>query len=378
LTSRREQTVAVIVGLACAAAALGMMLPHRSAICDSLPWVLLCSGVATMPLVGLISGPAGRRTLLVLTVVECVGLVAVCHTLGLKTYAETPGTVGARQLGIDPDYRVLPLSRMAPAVGGRAEGMQQYGLFSSATMNGYDSASGIGGPLMLKWYQSLLEHSVEGVLPRAEVPRLLNSRLLRSFNVRYVIVGKNDAVRRAFVASAPGYRLVRDLPFTLVYDNGSALPKAHFATHLFTGTRGKIIACMIDNAAPPTSAFLDPADFPAKEGVLPAAEVSSADWQPNRVALQVRAPKGGYLMISMTYYPEWKAAIDGRPAAIYRTNGVIQGLFVPPGAQRVVISYHSKWLTAGFGLAAISLIAMAILLLQGRRLFRHENALDKA
>ena len=68
-----------------------------------------------------------------------------------------------------------------------------------------------------------------------------------------------------------------------------------------------------------------------------------------------------FMAISEVKYPGWKAFVDGKQKKYYRVNGLISGLFVPPGKHSVIIKFRPTAIKKGmfsFGLGIILLIAV--------------------
>jgi hypothetical protein len=59
----------------------------------------------------------------------------------------------------------------------------------------------------------------------------------------------------------------------------------------------------------------------------------------NRVILDTETDNDGYLYSADTYYPGWRASIDGARTDIYRADLAFRAVFVPKGAHRVVFTY---------------------------------------
>ncbi len=57
------------------------------------------------------------------------------------------------------------------------------------------------------------------------------------------------------------------------------------------------------------------------------------------ITLKSAAPKGAYLVLSDTYYPGWKASVDGAEKDVLRANYAFRGVQLPAGAQHIVFSY---------------------------------------
>jgi uncharacterized membrane protein YfhO len=79
------------------------------------------------------------------------------------------------------------------------------------------------------------------------------------------------------------------------------------------------------------------------------------------IFIQTEAPNACVVVISQTYYPAWKAYVDGRPTKIWRANYAFQTLEVPVGRHRIRLVYEDKMLLAGAFLSGLGLLASAAL-----------------
>jgi uncharacterized membrane protein YfhO len=57
------------------------------------------------------------------------------------------------------------------------------------------------------------------------------------------------------------------------------------------------------------------------------------------IKMQVNSNSGGYLVLSESYYPGWKAYIDGVETKVYRTNNILNGVYIPQGGHIVEFSF---------------------------------------
>ena len=353
VTLRARRRALVATGLTLAAALACLAIGASPNLRTPAGMLTLLAGCASIPCVALAASRSARLCLLALAAASAVGLVGVCHHLGLKTYDEPFHGPSPEQRGLDQEYRVLTVSPLPGQVEGQPTALREYGLAESATYDGYRSASGLLAPLALRWYAAHLPTDLFGALHPAVLAPALDSNLLRSFNVRYMLVGKEDSAARRAVEKARGYRLVKTGGRTLLYANDSALPRDYFASGLFPYQGGAIDFSrgMLLNEAPLRSAFVDSGRF----GPLPAAQVLAAQWRPHGETFTVAAPQGGFLVVSEGYYPSWTAAVDGRPAEVMRVNGALQGVTVPPGSRTVILEFTSLSLRWGFFLACMGL-----------------------
>ena len=77
------------------------------------------------------------------------------------------------------------------------------------------------------------------------------------------------------------------------------------------------------------------------------------------IFIQTEAPNACVVVISQTYYPAWKAYVDGRPTKIWRANYAFQALEVPAGRHQIKMVYEDKKLLAGAVFSGLGLLACA-------------------
>ena len=77
------------------------------------------------------------------------------------------------------------------------------------------------------------------------------------------------------------------------------------------------------------------------------------------VDVTVDAPSDGFLLLADTFYPGWRARVDGREAPIYRANISVRAVAVSAGRHDVTFVYEPPGLVRGL---TISLAAFATLL----------------
>ncbi len=83
-------------------------------------------------------------------------------------------------------------------------------------------------------------------------------------------------------------------------------------------------------------------------------------YSPNDVVLTVHTDEAALLVISDMFYPGWYGELDGRPVSVYRTNGILRGMVVPPGTHRVEMHFRPRSLRIGLGLATVALWILTI------------------
>jgi len=82
---------------------------------------------------------------------------------------------------------------------------------------------------------------------------------------------------------------------------------------------------------------------------------------PNRIVLEVEAPASAFLASSHSFYPGWRASIDGKRADIQRINGIFCGIAVPAGSHRIVFRFVPLSFWIGLLISGLSLLLFGVL-----------------
>lgn len=96
--------------------------------------------------------------------------------------------------------------------------------------------------------------------------------------------------------------------------------------------------------------------------------------QATSVEIQVDAGDDGYLVLTDSYDPDWRATVDGRPAELTRGNQMFRAVPVPRGTHRVVFTYRPAPLLCGALLTLASVIFAAALIFAEMRNARKHRA----
>ena len=132
------------------------------------------------------------------------------------------------------------------------------------------------------------------------------------------------------------------------------LPRVRLVTQTRTSAEP---ADDITSVCPDTTALCEiPLLLPASK---PGTAVLTAE-RPGRLDIDVDCPAPQLLVMAESYHEGWRAAVDGEPRDIYRTNGDFMGCVVGPGKHRLILSFQPGSLERGrltswLGLGLVSL-----------------------
>ncbi len=92
------------------------------------------------------------------------------------------------------------------------------------------------------------------------------------------------------------------------------------------------------------------------------------DYQPNKVIITASSPGACLLFLSDTYYPGWRAFIDGKPTKIYRANYTFRAISFPEGSHTVEFVYLPlSFLVGVIGSGITVFISIGLILMWRKR-----------
>ncbi|OGH16043.1 MAG: hypothetical protein A3C30_00695 [Candidatus Levybacteria bacterium RIFCSPHIGHO2_02_FULL_40_18] len=195
------------------------------------------------------------------------------------------------------------------------------------SIEGYD-------PLYLLSYAELIaasereDHSIH--MPfgfnRIITPHNLDSNIIDLLNVKYVL-SLSDINSNKF-------QKVFQEGQTRIYENANAFPRVFFVERLIrSGNKTTTIQGLFKDNLHET-AYVESEEI--KNVRLTKGEAKVTGYNENRVEIETENSGEGFLVLSDTFYPSWKAEVDGSNTKIYKTNYAFRGVFIPKGKHRVV------------------------------------------
>jgi hypothetical protein len=210
------------------------------------------------------------------------------------------------------------------------------GLFSA---NNFD-------PLVVGHYERLIQEIDKG-LPRWIDPDLGRTvdetrlsvalRLLGLMNVEYILDYRE----------IPGLNLVF-ADGVRIYRNDDALPRAYVVSQVqgISDDEKVLVELFSQTFDPRRVVLLSPArsqePIPCPLSPIPNPQPPtplSPEYSPNAVNIEVSLDRDGCLVLSDTYYPGWRAYVDGEEREILRANYAFRAVFLESGHHTVLFKY---------------------------------------
>ncbi|MBI2962860.1 MAG: YfhO family protein [Deltaproteobacteria bacterium] len=108
-----------------------------------------------------------------------------------------------------------------------------------------------------------------------------------------------------------------------------------------------------------------PAGAPSREAGAGAIEEETIGRATIDARIVLSSP--GFLVVSDSFYPGWRATVDGSAADVVRTNGIVRGVHVPAGRHTVALRYRPRSFRVGCGISLATLTVLAAGLVAARR-----------
>jgi len=195
--------------------------------------------------------------------------------------------------------------------------------------------------------------------------RDINSPVLDLFNTRYVLA--NPGV------GPPGPKWSVDYRGEdgWILRNSDALPRAFlvFRTVAEKKKEADAVDTLVKGEADLRTVALLPAGRPGLAGSEPpdADSTEIVEYRPSRVAIRTSAPVASCLVLLDTYFPGWRALVDGKRARIERADYAFRGVLLGPGRHQVEFIYNPLPFRIGLLVSCAVLVIAVIMAVQPRR-----------
>lgn len=201
---------------------------------------------------------------------------------------------------------------------------------------------------------SLAPETVESLAP---VTNDHFNAILDLQNVKYLITQSSVRLpeeRFELVTEADGVRLYRNLrclPRFQFYGQWQIVPDRQQMLERMTA----------DTFNPQETVFLEEAPLLTPSRLKASAIIQVERYTANRVVVRVNATRSGILLLADTWYPGWKARVDGQAAPLYRADHALRATVVPGGEHVVEFIYAPLLFRIGATVGLVTVVTAILL-----------------
>lgn len=172
------------------------------------------------------------------------------------------------------------------------------------------------------------------------------------FNVKYLLL--------PWPAKGAGLADMGRVGAVHMYENLKVLPRAFLVGRyrLAKDLESAQSMLLADDFDPSREAILYQAPATAPEDSQAGSHAAVTGYSPDEVTVDVTAASAALLVLSETYYPGWKARVDGVEQPVLEVNLCQRAVEIPAGRHSVKFVFESPKVRAGFALAVCSLLAL--------------------
>jgi hypothetical protein len=150
-----------------------------------------------------------------------------------------------------------------------------------------------------------------------------------------------------------------------VYENPNAFPRVwsvHQSRKVLTQQQARDM--LADPGFDPRNEVFLIGETPPHLPSCTGDEISMPHHEPNYVRIEARMECRGMVILTDTWFPGWRATVDGKSEKIERAYGFVRGVLVEPGSHTIEMRYRPWSVYLG---AALSLLAAGIVMVGARR-----------
>ncbi len=218
-------------------------------------------------------------------------------------------------------------------------------------LSAYDRYAGLATGVPVEGFSVTLPPFPAGVeMATAHQDAIPDAKLLGLLNVRYLAA--------AFDVPGKDWTLRARLGERRIFENACFMPRAFVVGQVEPVSDAAEALARLAAVDPHRTALVE--GGPSLSGGAAFQEVAVQSAGPDRFEMTVQLSAPGFLVLSEVWYPGWQARDNGEPVAIYRTHGLLRGLYLAPGTHRVVLAFRPPSVYLGSAISGLSCLAGAV------------------
>lgn len=153
-----------------------------------------------------------------------------------------------------------------------------------------------------------------------------------------------------------------------VLENTNVLPRVFFVNNWEVVTNDvDAFSKLIDKKFNTKSEIIISEDFNEFDSktTTPNYSIDNIVYKSGYLSLDIQTDSNGFLFLSDTYYPGWKAFVDDKPAKIYRADSAFRSVPVTKGKHNMLFIYDPKSFRIGKLISSLTFIGLISLLIYG-------------
>ncbi len=195
----------------------------------------------------------------------------------------------------------------------------------------------------------------------------VNPNLWDLFAVRFVLLQQEQKVPGLHLVAGPtrtaqgatGYLYELDSvpPYARVVASAAKLPDSVIAATVADQRFPVSDIVLLPDTSSASPAPVTPGNLPPR----PAVSVKTTVWRPGKLEFEVQGTltEPAWLLVGESWFKDWTATVDGKPAPLYRADHAAMAVPLPAGAHTIALTFRSPSFERGKWLSLVSLLVAA-------------------
>jgi hypothetical protein len=181
-------------------------------------------------------------------------------------------------------------------------------------------------------------------------------KLLSTFNVGYLVSFRE--------LPENGVRLVGRFPkyFSWLYRVDGTVPRAYVVGKAIVEKESvKVLQRLSTAEFDPTREVILDSDAPIRTSSHLKSQAIIERYENDVVTIQTAGREDGILVLADSYYPGWKAFVDGKETKIFKANHFFRAVVAPKGNHRIEFRYEPWSFRLGIIISTVTLVCVVVI-----------------
>lgn len=231
-------------------------------------------------------------------------------------------------------------------------GSYKFGMGASIEMYlGYQTVGGYNAMFLRRYYEYINQYRFyKQTIPLGWIIFFYgdheNRVLMDLLNVKYVIsyANKSYGLRESY------------LPRAFFVPRAKVLPKKEILARLIDPDFDPLQTVLLEDSVPalPRRSQKSPLKKPFQ------GKVTITSYRPDEIVIRTDSQDSGYLFLSESFYPGWKAYVDETPVRILRGNYLFRVIELPRGKHHVRFVFDPFTIKLGMGITLLTMLIIVV------------------
>jgi len=198
----------------------------------------------------------------------------------------------------------------------------------------------------------------------------INANFLGALNVKYILTLRASKLIDQLLPA--GFKLVYEAGTVQIYENSQVLNRAYFVNEVkVSQDSGDFIKTLQTKNFDPTKIALIEDNFVSPELNPNHGQIIRIIHLDNYISIDTSSSQTEFMVLADSYDAGWEASIDGNKTKIYRVNGSLRGIVLPPGNHHIIFQYLPRSFQTGiyiFISSALILVTYSLLIIKKKSL----------